>query len=62
MNDDDKVKDFGSFDHAWAESPKTIGSISMMFMGFMIMQEVDPNEFGYNYQETAIQTNIKTIM
>ena len=62
MNDDDKVKDFGSFDHAWAESPKTIGSISMMFMGFMIMREMDPNELGYNYQEMVIQNNIKKIV
>jgi len=39
MLDDTPVEGFESFEHVWAETPKTIGSIAMMFMGFIIMRE-----------------------
>lgn len=61
MSDNTPIRNFNRLEHAWAESPKTIGSLAMMFMGFMIMREVSPQEIGYNYQEIAIETNIKKI-
>jgi len=62
IQEDMKVDDFKSLEHAWAEAPKTIGSISMMFLGYMIMRELSPEELGYQYQETTIQNNINLIL
>jgi|LakMenEpi03Aug12_release.lakeMendotaPanAssembly.Ray.scaffolds.fasta_scaffold4880904_1 hypothetical protein len=42
MSDNTPIRNFNRLEHAWAESPKTIGSLAMMFMGFMIMREVSP--------------------
>ena len=47
MTDDTSINNFQGFDHAWAEKPKSIGSVAMMFMGFMIMRELIPEELGY---------------
>ena len=47
MNNDLEVKNSIGIDHAWAKSPQTIGSIAMMYMGFLIMREVSPQEVGF---------------
>ena len=48
--------------HPWADSPLTIGSISLMYMQILLMRDIPYDSPGYEAQEEILQFNIKLIV
>jgi len=48
LENDSEPNTYIDIGHPWAESPKTIGSISTMYMSILFMRDLLPEEEGFD--------------